>query len=221
MRTPQTATRFVIFACIVVFLIVGYVALSRTGAIGFLENGAALKQWIQQLGTAGPLVIIGLMTMAIIMSPIPSAPIALAAGAAYGHTAGAIYVAIGAELGAIIAFYIARLLGIDLLRKWVGNRLTRGMLGSQNALMGIVFISRLLPFISFDMVSYAAGVTPLSFWRFAVATLAGIIPASFLLAHFGNELASGENQRIGITLLLLGGVSLIAMLFKWLFKSAE
>ncbi len=215
MRTPQTTTRFVIFACIIVFLIVGYVALSRTGAIGFLEDGTALKQWIQQLGMAGPLVIIGLMTTAIVMSPIPSAPIALAAGAAYGHTAGAMYVAIGAELGAIIAFYIARLLGIDLLRKWVDNRLTGGMLGSQNALMGIVFISRLLPFISFDMVSYAAGVTPLSFWRFAVATLAGIIPASFLLAHFGSELASGESQRIGITLLLLGGVSLIAMLFKW------
>jgi len=97
----------------------------------------------------------------------------------------------------------------------VGERLTKAMLCSQHALMGVVFISRLLPFISFDMVSYAAGVTPLRFWRFAVATLAGIIPASFLLAHFGTELASGESQRIGITLLLLATVSLFIMLATW------
>ena len=112
MTTPQTATRFTIFACIIIALIIGYVALARTGAVSFLQDGVALKQWIQALGVVGPLVIIGLMIVAIIMSPIPSAPIALAAGAVYGHMAGAIYVAIGAELGAIIAFYIARLIAL-------------------------------------------------------------------------------------------------------------
>ena len=218
MKTPQTTTRVVISICIVVSLVVGYVILSRTSVITLLEDGTALQQWIQQLGVAGPIVIISLMTIAIIMSPIPSAPIALAAGAAYGHTAGTVYVAIGSELGAIIAFFIARLVGTDVMQKWVGDRLSKTMLGSQNTLMGIVFISRLLPFISFDMISYAAGVTPLKFWRFAIATLAGIIPASFLLAHFGSELASGESQRIGLTVLLLGGVSLVFILYNWLSR---
>jgi len=218
MKTPQTTTRVVISICIVVSLVVGYVILSRTSVITLLEDGTALQQWIQQLGVAGPIVIISLMTIAIIMSPIPSAPIALAAGATYGHTAGTVYVAIGSELGAIIAFFIARLVGTDVMQKWVGDRLSKTMLGSQNTLMGIVFISRLLPFISFDMISYAAGVTPLKFWRFAIATLAGIIPASFLLAHFGSELASGESQRIGLTVLLLGGVSLVFILYNWLSR---
>jgi len=211
-----TGMRLVTFGCIITVLILVYVALSHSGAVTFLQDGAALKQWIHQLGIAGPLVIIGLMTTAIIMSPIPSAPIALAAGAAYGHTVGTVYVAIGSELGAIIAFFIARLVGVEVLQKWVGDRLSKTMLGSQNTLMAVVFISRLLPFISFDMVSYAAGVTPLRFWRFAVATLAGIIPASFLLAHFGAELASGENQRIGTTLLMLAVLSLALMLANWL-----
>lgn len=216
MKTLQTSTRFFLFGGILVTLIGGYIVLSRMGITTLLQDGVVLKQWIQQLGVTGPLVIIALMTTAIIMSPIPSAPIALAAGAVYGHTAGTVYVAIGSELGAIIAFYIARLVGIEVLQKWVGDRLTKGMLGSQNVLMGIVFLSRLLPFVSFDLISYAAGVTPLRFWRFALATLAGIIPASFLLAHFGSELASGESQRVGITVLLLGGLSLIVIVSKWL-----
>ena len=215
MKMTTTSIRLIVFGCIVVALIAAYEILSRQGIVSLLEDGAALKLWIEQLGTAGPFIVITLMTTAIIISPIPSAPIALAAGAVYGHTAGAVYVATGSELGAIIAFALARWVGADVLHKWLSVRLNKRMIGSQNTLMGIVFVSRLLPFISFDIVSYAAGITPLSFWRFAVATLAGIIPASILLAHFGSELASGENQRIGITVLLLGGVSLIVMLAKW------
>lgn len=218
MKTQNTSIRLTIFTAIILALIAGYIILTKTGTVTLLENGPALKQWILQLDIAGPLVIIGLMAAAIIMSPIPSAPIALAAGAAYGHTTGTVYIVIGAELGAILAFYIARLVGIDIMQKWLGDNISKGMLGSQNALMSLIFVSRLLPFISFDIVSYAAGVTAIKFWRFAIATLAGIIPASFLLAHFGSELATGEKKRIGITLLILGALSLIAALSRWLAR---
>jgi uncharacterized membrane protein YdjX (TVP38/TMEM64 family) len=209
------------FGVIAVLIIAGYFVLSREGAIEFLGNGIALKIWVQQLGIWGPLAIIGLMTLAIVMSPIPSAPIALVSGAVYGHSFGTVYVAIGAELGAIIAFFTARLLGADLLKNWMGHRYEKYMLGSQTTLMGIVFISRLLPFISFDMVSYAAGITSLSFWRFSIATLAGIIPSSYLLAHFGSELASAEMDSIAITLLLLGAITLGIALIKKIFPDSS
>jgi uncharacterized membrane protein YdjX (TVP38/TMEM64 family) len=70
--------------------------------------------------------------------------------------------------------------------------------------MTIVFVSRLLPFISFDVVSYAAGFSTLAWWRFALATIAGILPASFLLAHFGGEMSTGELDRIMYAVLALG-----------------
>lgn len=218
MTISHTTFRLLILGGIVTALAVIYITLSQTGAITFIKDGAALNQWIQQFQIIGPLVIIGLMTVAIVMSPIPSAPIALAAGAAYGHTAGTVYVIAGSELGAIIAFFIGRLAGVETLRTWVDVRLNKGVLDSQKSLMGVVFASRLLPFISFDMVSYAAGVTPLSFWRFAIATLAGIIPASFLLTHFGSEMVSGETERIGITLLLLAGVTIAIMFSQWISR---
>jgi len=144
------------------------------------------------------------MVLAILASPVPSAPIALAAGALYGHAWGTLYVLLGAEIGALAAFGIARLAGYELLRHWFGERLSLGWFGSQNALMGLVFASRLLPFVSFDLVSYAAGLTVLSWWRFAVATLAGIVPASFLLAHFGAEMAAGGAAEAMIAALVLG-----------------
>jgi uncharacterized membrane protein YdjX (TVP38/TMEM64 family) len=184
-----------------------------------LPDAARLRQWFEGLGPLGPAAIVGAMVFAILVSPVPSAPIALTAGAIYGHVWGTLYVLAGAELGAVMAFAISRFLGYDLLHRWFGNRLHKGLAGSQNFLMGTVFVSRLLPFISFDIVSYAAGLTSLSFWRFAAATLAGIVPASFLLAHFGSELAGGETDRILIALVVLGLITAIPLLAKLTGKS--
>jgi len=202
--TAGTRIRILAAAAIVAAMGVAYWQLQETGALATILDGQALRQFIVGLGVAGPLAVIGLMTLAILVSPIPSAPIALAAGAAYGHTWGTAYILLGAELGALCAFGIARQLGRDALQRWVGSRLPKTRLGSQGTLMAIVFASRLLPFISFDVVSYAAGLTTLSLWRFALATLAGILPASFLLAHFGGEMATGELDKIAFAVLTLG-----------------
>lgn len=174
-------------------------------------NGARIEAWLKAAGFWGPLLIVLLMTAAIVASPIPSAPIALAAGAAYGHTAGTVYVVIGAELGALIAFALARFLGRDIMVKWFGEKVDFGWLGSQNALTGAVLASRLMPFVSFDLVSYAAGLSGLHFWRFALATLAGIIPASFVLAHFGMEAVSGKPGSATWIAIGLGIVTLIPL----------
>lgn len=212
---PSLKRRLVAGIVALALLTVAYWAMARTGVLALILDGQALRQWITTLGLWGPLAVIGTMTIAILVSPIPSAPIALAAGAAYGHTWGTVYVVLGAEAGAIAAFGLARLVGHEVLRRWFGDRLSVGLLGSQNVLTGIVFASRLLPFISFDLISYAAGLTILSFWRFAVATLAGIIPASFFLAHFGGEMATGETDRILISALVLGGITLLPLVFKF------
>lgn len=214
MMTRRRKTRFIAFFVIISAFILAYMTLLQTGVIELLNNTDHLKIWITGFGYFGPLIIITLMATAIIISPLPSAPIALVAGAIYGHTSGTIYIIVGAEIGAIIAFLSTRLLDIKHIKTWLSQSQLKYMSGSQSNLMTVVFISRLLPFISFDIVSYAAGLTQLSFWRFAIATLAGIVPASFLLAHFGSQLTSPEEQNITITLLLLAAISLGLMLIK-------
>ena len=98
------------------------------------------------------------------------------------------------------------------MRRWFGDRIDMGLLGSQNALMATVFVTRLIPFVSFDIVSYAAGLTCLAPWRFALATFAGIVPASFLLAHFGGELTSSDLGQVTWAVLALGGITGIPLL---------
>lgn len=215
------AWRLLGLVVVLLLLWLGYRALDQAGVLEQLGDVQALQQWLLGYGRWGPVLIVALMALAIVINPIPSAPIALAAGAVYGHAWGTLYVVTGAEIGALIAFTIARLLGQDLLQRWLGERVRLGWIGSQNALTALVFVSRLLPFISFDLVSYGAGLTSLRSWRFALATLLGLIPMSFLLAHFGSELAATELGAAATTLLLLGLLVLLPLVYRLLSGPAR
>ncbi len=183
------------------------------GDLKGLINRDRLAALVARAGLWGPALVIAMMVIAVVASPIPSAPIALAAGAAYGHIWGTFYVMAGAEAGAVIAFGLARWLGRDVIARWFGERIDKGFLGSQNALTWLVFLSRLMPFVSFDMISYAAGLSRLAFWRFALATLAGIIPASFVLAHLGGAVTAANWTGATTMVLGLGLVTGLPVLF--------
>lgn len=207
-------------AILVVALVLLYWMLSETGALTTLTDKRALREWVSQLGLVGPLAIIAMMVAAIVMSPIPSAPIAMVAGALYGSVWGTAFVVIGAELGALIAFTLARSLGYEAMQRWSRIRPLLGWLGkdrSQVALMGIIFASRLVPFISFDAVSYAAGLTPLALWRFVLATLAGVIPTAYLITTFGEVLITSESSAVTIVLILISGMTLLPLIAKLLW----
>lgn len=196
-------------------------ALVRPDLLGLsfeLPDRSQLLSWIEASGIWGPVVVVLVMALAIVVSPLPSAPIALAAGAAYGHWFGTALVILGAELGALAAFLMARWLGRPIIERYLGQSLGTGLLGSQNMLTFLVFASRLLPFLSFDLISYAAGFSKLHLWRFALATLAGIVPASFFLAHMGSVAMNGDARTMLWTIAVLGlfsgGSLLLAILRK-------
>jgi uncharacterized membrane protein YdjX (TVP38/TMEM64 family) len=204
----------------VLALVATYYFLQERGLISIITDADTLKSWVNDLGYVGPVTIIAIMAIAVIINPIPSAPIALAAGAVFGHSWGTLYVVAGAAIGAAGAFLIARSLGQELLTRLFGKKVMLGWLGSQNILMGLVFVSRLIPFLSFDLVSYGAGLTQIKTWRFMLATVMGLVPASFLLAHFGGEMAAANLNDAMLALLILGGVTVIPVAIMAYLKRA-
>lgn len=200
----NTLIKILFFILFLLFTVYIFWQSLELGWLDILNNQEKMLFIIKGLGFWGPVAIVFLIAIAIIISPIPSAPIAIISGVLYGHTLGGIYVVLGALTGALTAFFIARKLGRDYVHGKLNSYFTVRMVGSQNVLMLIVFVTRLIPFLSFDVISYAAGLTQLSWLRFFTATLLGIIPVSFLLAHLGSKAVNGEVQSITIAIIVLG-----------------
>lgn len=149
----------------------------------------ALSHWLDQQGMLGPLLLILMMILAVVVGPIPTLPISATAGLVYGLFTGTAIAVFGALIGSIIAFYLARVLGREVVRRKLANHPVFSASGSQRFLFVAVFLTRLIPLFSFALISYAAGVTAISLWRYALATTLGMLPMTFVFAGLGRSFA--------------------------------
>lgn len=176
-------------------------------ASSLLDIGAEdVAQLVRGQGARAPLALIGLMTVAVVVPPIPSVPLDIAAGAVFGVPWGVTWVLIGAEAGAIIAFLLARRLGRSRLERRIDPEfLARVDAAVERHGVLAVLVLRLVPTFHFDLVSYAAGLTSMSLGRFAAATLVGMTPPVIAIVAVGDQLASRPALALAIfgTLLLL------------------
>ncbi len=147
-----------------------------------------LTELLNRAGGWAPLVYMALMACAVVISPLPSLPLDIAAGAFFGVWLGTLYSLVGALVGASMAFGLARYLGRGLVEKLVSGHINFCRRCSNKLLTKVVFLSRLIPFISFDVVSYGAGLTNISFTSFALATLLGMLPLTMMYNYFGATL---------------------------------
>ncbi len=172
-----------------------------------------IGKWLERAGPAAPLLYMLVMAAAVIVSPIPSLPLDVASGAFFGPVLGTVYSVIGALTGAVISFLIARFLGRDFIEPFLGGHINFCERCSDKLLTRIVFLSRLLPVVSFDVISYGAGLTKISLKKFAAATALGMIPLTFLYNYSGSVLVFGKWLTFLIGLIM---VVLFFVIPKWL-----
>lgn len=174
--------------------------------LGEVFNPDRITRWLSQAGPSAPFLFMGLMAFAVIISPIPSLPLDIAAGAAFGPWLGATYAVVGAELGAIASFLIGRAVGREVLTKLLRMNIAFCEKCSDHHLAIFVFLSRLLPVFSFDLISYGAGLTNMSLHMFALVTFLGMIPPTLALTHAGSYFTGGT----WLTVVL--GIGMVALL---------
>lgn len=167
---------------------------------------AAILALLESMGHFAPLGFMGVMALAV-ASPLPSLPLDIAAGVFFGPWLGTLYSATGALIGSIISFSIARLLGRSLIERFLRGHINFCSSCSDRMLTGVVFFTRLIPVVSFDMVSYGSGLTKMSLWRFSLATFLGMLPLTFVYNYFGSALV------VDGRLAALFGIVMVLLLF--------
>lgn len=178
----------------------------------------AIKAYILSFGLLAPLVSFALMVFQAILAPLPAFLITFANAALFGWVYGALLSWSSAMVGALLCFYIAKMLGREVVEK-LTSKIALKSVDAFFEKHGVyaILIARLLPFISFDIVSYAAGLTRMSLRSFLIATGLGQLPATLIYSYAGEMLTGGARTFV-YGLLILFSVSVLVYLIKRVYR---
>ena len=177
-------------------------------------DSAALEAWITQFGPWAPVVFICAYILATVLF-LPGLLFTLAAGALFGPYLGTVYALIGATAGATISFLIARYVLADWIASRTPARVQRVIEGVEAEGWRFVAMTRLIPFIPFNALNYALGLTRIRLVSYALASIVFMAPgaaAYAYLGHAGRSLATGEGDMVQNALLGLAVLGLIGFM---------
>lgn len=213
----------IILICILIYIFVPQVKESIDIVISYLSrlDLEGLKEYILSFGIWAPVVSFLLMILQSVAAPLPAFVITFTNAALFGWVGGAILSWSSAMAGAILCFYISKFLGRDTVEK----------LTSKFALKNVdeffdkygkhtILIARLLPFMSFDLVSYAAGLTSMSFISFFIATGIGQLPATIVYSYVGGMLTDGAKLMM-MGILTLFAISMLIYMTKKIYNDKQ
>lgn len=169
---------------------------------GYILADLPAQQWLidalqglQVQGWAAGLTFIGLYILATLVG-LPGSVLTLGAGAIFGLLWGTVYVFIGATLGAIAAFVLARY----LLRNWIYQRIaqhpTVAAFDQTLAIAGfkLVVLTRLSPLLPFNLLNYAFGLSGVRLRDYILGSI-GMLPGTLFYVYLGSLTA--DLARLG------------------------
>ncbi|MBI4487580.1 MAG: TVP38/TMEM64 family protein [Deltaproteobacteria bacterium] len=162
----------------------------------------AIRNYLLSFGPWAPLVyIIVYMIRPLVF--FPASILSIAGGLVFGPLFGTIYTVIGASLGALLSFGIARFLGRDFVKPLFKGRLQQCDAFAERNSFSVVLFMRLLPIFPFDMVNYGAGLCGVKPGGYIMATVVGIIPGTFAYVYLGSSLMEPKYIALAAVLFIV------------------
>ena len=162
------------------------------------------------------LLIIGIQIIQVVICVLPGQPVQFASSYMFGVAAGFALSLIGAVIGTVISFFLAKVLGRDALSLFFDREKLedyRNKLNTGKGLM-LAFLIYLIPGIPKDLVSYAAGISDMRFLPFLIVATVGRSPGmlgSLLLGHYFGR----QNFR---AIVILSVITALILLICYIFR---
>ena len=170
----------ILLAIAIVAIFVGLIFLPVRAWFAYFET------YVRSLGAIGPLVVVLVYILCTVLF-VPGSAITIAAGTLFGLTTGFIVVVLGANLGALCSFLLARGFLREKVAAWAAvNPKFRSLdqaIGKHGFKM--VLLTRLSPVFPFVLLNYLLGLTAVRTPAYVLANLLGMLPATFLFVYIG------------------------------------
>jgi pyruvate/2-oxoglutarate dehydrogenase complex dihydrolipoamide dehydrogenase (E3) component/uncharacterized membrane protein YdjX (TVP38/TMEM64 family) len=144
------------------------------------------ESYVKSLGAIGPVAVVLVYVLCTVLF-IPGSAITIGAGTLFGLKTGFVVAVLGANLGALCAFLLARTFLREKVATWAtANPKFRSLdhaIGGQGFKM--VLLTRLSPVFPFVLLNYFLGLTAVRAGSYVLANLLGMLPATFLFVYIG------------------------------------
>ncbi len=187
----------------------GFVALLLAPDRSAADKVAVIQEYFRSFGVLAPLAYIALVTIEVVVAPLPGLMLYAPGGMVFGGFLGGLLSLVGNTLGAGIACQLIRTLGGKRFTSWAEQgrlRIYHERL-SQSGLW-LILLLRINPLTSSDLISYAAGLTGIRAWKVMIGTLLGMAPLCWAQAYFADGILRAIPQLL-YPLLVLCGIYLV------------
>ncbi len=150
------------------------------------EHRGVLREWVMAHGVAAGLVYAAVYALAISLSIPGGLILTVAGGFLFGPYWATVYVVVGATIGSTVVFLAARYALADFLRAKAGSALAKMEAGFNEHPKSYLFVLRLVPLFPFWLVNIVPAFLGVSLGNYVIATLFGIMPATFVYALVGD-----------------------------------
>ncbi|HLD03876.1 MAG TPA: VTT domain-containing protein [Candidatus Dojkabacteria bacterium] len=168
----------------------------------------------------GPFGVLGIFVMFLVqfifsMTPVPDTSLTIISVLLFGPFLGVLPIIAGMLVAAIVHFRIARHYGkAYIIKKYPQSEKTLEELTSKVSVINLV-LYRMFAVITFDISSYIAGISNISYKKFLLATLIGLLPIIFTSMLIGLGLfAENAQEVIIIWIAFIGFFILYAIISK-------
>jgi pyruvate/2-oxoglutarate dehydrogenase complex dihydrolipoamide dehydrogenase (E3) component/uncharacterized membrane protein YdjX (TVP38/TMEM64 family) len=207
-----------------ILILVVLVIAAMAGLLSFpvREWFMQFEGYVQSLGTIGPVVVALAYVLCTVLF-IPGSAITIGSGTLFGLKTGFLVVLVGANLGALCSFLLARTFLRDKVARWADANPKFASLDRAIGRQGfkMVLLTRLSPVFPFVLLNYFLGLTAVRTGSYALANLLGMLPATFLFVYIGAaardaiagqmEISAGLYQQILKYVGLLATVAVVVM----------
>ena len=216
---------------LLLFILIGlplYIYFFQHDIIDQFSSFEQVEAFFEEYKTESIFVYLGLQILQIIICILPGQGLQFAAGYMYGFWMGYVWSLIGAFIGTVITYYIAKILGHDAMHMIFGENRIQELLVKFNSkkAMILVFLFYLIPGLPKDLCSYVAGISEMKLKPFLIISLFGRSPAmmgSLLIGRLINT--GGYTWAIIIAasavILFMLGVMLRKHLLAWIDKAYD
>ncbi|TPG31570.1 TVP38/TMEM64 family protein [Mycobacterium hodleri] len=178
-----------------------------------LPTAVQMRDWATSVGPWFPLAFFAAHVIVTVF-PFPRTAFTLSAGLLFGPTLGVGIALVASTLSAVIALFLVRAVGWQLIRLVRHPRIDALNTRLQQRGWPTVLSMRMIPAVPFSVFNYAAGASAIRVLPYTLATIVGLLPGTAAIVIFGDALTGNVSPLFFLVSVCTASLGIAGLIYE-------